>query len=140
MTNISPNKFCSACGNALIETAVVCPKCGSPTARFAQINTGRPNTPGTPVVYGSEPKTKSTSVLLAVFLGTWSFLYTYKRDAVLFWVSLGVQVFFFFAILSSGTTSGSSAAFGFIAFIFWLLSVITTASRAPDWYARYPNF
>ena len=105
------------------------------------MNTGRPNVVGNQVVYGAEPKSKSTSVLLAVFLGTWTFLYTYKKDAVVFWVSLGFQVFFFFAILYSSIYSGYSGAgaVGFVAFIFWLLSLISTATRPPEWYARYPN-
>jgi hypothetical protein len=84
-------------------------------------------------------KTKSTAVILAIFFGPWAYLYTYKKDVAVFWVSMGVQIFFFFALLSARATGGGAAAFGFIAFIFWLISLITSASRTHDWYMRYPN-
>jgi hypothetical protein len=143
MTNALANNFCSQCGNALVETAVICPKCGSPTSRFNQMNTVGPRNTYNPGVAIEAPRVKSTAVVLAVFLGTWTFLYTYRKDAVVFWVSLGFQTFFFLAILFlailASRASGASAAFGFIAFIFWLLAVITTATRPSDWYLRYPN-
>ena len=138
MTNALANNFCSQCGNALVQTAVICPKCGSPTPRFNQMNSPMPgNTyyPGTGVI---PQKTKSTSVILAVFLGFWTYLYTFQKDAALFWVSLGIQGFFIFAI-SSTPGAGSSGAFLFVLIIFWLLSVIVTASRSSEWYLRYPH-
>jgi hypothetical protein len=91
--------------------------------------------PGTGVI---PQKTKSTSVILAVFLGFWTYLYTFQKDAALFWVSLGIQGFFIFAI-SSTPGAGSSGAFLFVLIIFWLLSVIVTASRSSEWYLRYPH-
>ena len=33
-------------------------------------------------------KEKSVAVILAVFLSYWSWLYTYKQDAVKFWIGL----------------------------------------------------
>jgi len=138
LTNSLANNFCSQCGNALVQTAVICPKCGSPTPRFNQMNspvTGNTYYPGTGII---PQKTKSTSVILAVFLGFWTYLYTFQKDAALFWVSLGIQGFFIFAI-SSAPGAGSSGAFLFVLIIFWLLSVIVTASRSSEWYLRYPN-
>jgi hypothetical protein len=138
LTNSLANNFCSQCGNALVQTAVICPKCGSPTARFNQVNSHMPGNnyyPGSAVV---PQKTKSTSVILAVFLGFWTYLYTFQKDAALFWVSLGIQGFFIFAI-SSAPGLETSGALLFIVFIFWLLSVIVTASRSSQWYIRYPN-
>lgn len=37
-------------------------------------------------------KSKTVSVLLAVFLSYWSWLYTYKLDAWKFWTGLGISV------------------------------------------------
>lgn len=34
------------------------------------------------------PKAKSTAVVLAVFFGFWAFIYTYRRDAAIFWINL----------------------------------------------------
>lgn len=64
--------FCSACGESLIETAVICPKCGSPVAGHAL----------------TKQKSKKTAVLLAVFLGYWSWLYTAHKNLWKFFVAL----------------------------------------------------
>jgi uncharacterized membrane protein YvbJ len=69
--SVKVDKFCSACGNGLIISAVVCPQCGSPVTGGS--------------VSGS--REKSVAVVLAVFLSAWSFLYTYKYDAKKFWIS-----------------------------------------------------
>lgn len=65
------DKFCPACGNGLIASAVVCPKCGSPVTGVA--------------TNGS--REKSIAIIMAVFLSSWSYLYTYKYDAKKFWIS-----------------------------------------------------
>ena len=72
--------FCVACANQLVQTAAFCPKCGTPRAYV----------PGHSPTSAS--KSKTTSVLLAVFLSFWSYLYTYKQDKVKFWVSLGASL------------------------------------------------
>ena len=83
------SKFCSACGNSLIETVVICPSCGSPTPKFI----------GGPGSANLALKSKTAAFLLAVFLGPWTWLYTFKVDQAKFWVWLGglilVYVFFF---------------------------------------------
>ncbi len=72
--------FCVACANQLVQTAAFCPKCGTPRAHL----------PGHSPTGAS--KSKTTSVLLAVFLSFWSYLYSYKQDKVKFWVSLAGSV------------------------------------------------
>jgi hypothetical protein len=39
-----------------------------------------------------ERKDKTAAILLAVFLGFWTWLYTYKRDAWKFWLCLGLHM------------------------------------------------
>ena len=75
-------KFCSACGSGLVATAVVCPSCGT-----SQRSAGRIKTFVT-------PKSKTTAVVLAVFLSFWTWCYTYRKDPAKFWIGLGVSVFF----------------------------------------------
>jgi Protein of unknown function (DUF2510) len=69
------------------------------------------------------PKSKTTAVLLAVFLGFWTWLYTYKTDAWKFWLNLGLGI----------VTIG----------IFWLASwvwaIIDTSVRSDTWYQQFPN-
>jgi hypothetical protein len=71
-------KFCTGCGNGLIETAAMCPKCGTPVAAAK-------------VVGAVAPKTKNAAVLLAVFLGFWTYLYTFDKDKSKFWIFLAAN-------------------------------------------------
>ena len=90
-------KFCANCGNGLIDSAVICPGCGSPTEKFQS------------TLESSTHKNKTTAVLLAVFLGAWGFLYLYKKDSLKFWISLWSQVPFgiFIALLPSAVATFS---------------------------------
>jgi len=140
LTNFTANKFCQHCGNALIETAVICPKCGSPTPRFGEV-TGQGGSGGNggQVRYAQEEKSKTVSVVLALFLGIWTYLYTYKKDAGLFWVSLSVQFLLAFGIVASPGGSASEGAILFILFLFGIVALIVTGSRPSEWYKKYPN-
>lgn len=136
MNEVVGNKFCSECGNSLIATAVICPKCGSPTARFGQYvgqNAGvnRSNSAG----YASQPKSKSVAVVLAVFLGLWSYLYTYKKDAGLFWANLVVAI----VIAFTSASTGDEGVLYFVAILSAVVAIIVQASRTPEWFLRYPN-
>lgn len=85
MSDVSDNVgavFCVACANKLVPTAAFCPKCGTPRAHVA--NQG--------VNPGDGKKSKTTAVLLAVFLSYWTWLYSYKIDAAKFYVGLGLNL------------------------------------------------
>jgi hypothetical protein len=66
-------------------------------------------------------KSKTTAVLLAVFLGLWTWLYTYKEDNVKFWLSIVLCIF-------------TSGAWGFVA---WVWAIIESAIRSDSWYNSY---
>jgi predicted amidophosphoribosyltransferase len=70
-------KYCVACGNGLVVTAAICPRCGTPVA-------------GTR--FGRQAKSRAVAVVLAVFLSFWSFLYTYSISAWKFWLGLLLNV------------------------------------------------
>jgi hypothetical protein len=106
----APQKFCPACGILVMPTAVVCVRCGTAL---------------------SVPRSKGVAILLAVFLGYWTWLYTYKRDATKFWVGLSMAVV-------GGLTLVLLIGFVFI-FAVWLWAVIDTASRSESFYQQYPN-
>lgn len=86
MSALNTSKFCSACGNALIETAVICPKCGSPTTMYSPQSS-------------PQGKSKTTAVVLAVFLGIWSWLYTYQVNAPKFWITFSLSLALFVTIM-----------------------------------------
>ncbi|NBS61865.1 MAG: hypothetical protein EBT26_07500, partial [Microbacteriaceae bacterium] len=99
--------FCSACANPLIATAVICPKCGSPTSNYNQgAKTG---------------KSKVVAVLLAVFFGTWAWLYTYSASSLKFWFTSAVT--FLLSIVlwnSSGFSTDLSYARNLVSIQSWI--------------------
>ena len=132
MTNTA-NNFCSACGNSLIESAVVCPSCGSATSKFQNANlTGQ-----------TVRKSKTTAVVLAVFLGPWSWLYTFKRDQAKFWIWLGgfVLINGYYLTLDVWERSyyGQSTVPLLWTLGFSIAAIITQASRSQNFFTEFPN-
>jgi len=74
--NVTFTKFCSSCGSGLVAAAVICPNCGAAQKGFNS----------------SGGKSKTTAVLLAVFLSAWTWVYTWKVNAKKFWIALGLWV------------------------------------------------
>ena len=101
---------CPACRTPVWPTTSVCPRCGT---------------------FLSVPKDKSVAVLLAVFLGAWTWVYTYKRDASKFWVGIVLTLVGYPLVF----------AFGFgllVIFGVWLWAVIDTASKSQTYYQQFP--
>jgi hypothetical protein len=148
---LAGNSFCFACGAATTPLSEICVKCG--TRLIAQSAV-----PGVaPLGLGVNPKSKTASILMAVFLGFWTWLYTYKKDHWKFWVSLGVSLvlglglgIFMSWLVIAGLNSFNSvdaSAIGFIivyvlaiivSFGLWVWAVIDTAIKKDEWYTRYP--
>lgn len=141
MSALNTTKFCSACGNALIETAVICPKCGSPTTMY------RPQS-------NPQVKSKTTAVVLSVFLGTWSWLYTYKVNAHKFWITFSVALALFVTIMivawqayvaPTYTAEEALLVLGRILgpvwqimiAAFWLWSLLDNATKPQSFYLSY---
>lgn len=102
---LPPSTFCKGCGTGLVVTAVTCPQCGTPTR-------------------SDQPKDKTVAVLLAVFLGFWTWVYTYKRDAWKFWLNLGLGVI----------------TFGlWTLFVSYPWAIIDAAVRPASYYQNFPN-
>ena len=98
----------------------------SPQPYFAQ-------TPGVaPAMYYPEPKDKSVAVLLAVFLGCWTWVYTYKKDAWKFWLCLGLNLTVFNPLWTM-----------FILLLpnigLWIWAIVDVAARQDQFYRNYPN-
>ena len=145
MSSELANNFCSACGGNLIPTAIICPKCGSPTARYSVQKT-------------EVPKSKTAAVLLSVFLGTWSWLYTYKVNRTKFWVTLTTYLAMTIVIVLRAFYLSDRAHYGIypdvsemvlwkiIAYLwlftpvgFWIWAIVDHASKPSSWYETYPN-
>ena len=66
-------------------------------------------------------KDKTPAVLLAVFLGFWTWCYTYKKDAWKFWLNLGLSV----------------VSIGFWAPVAWIWAVVDAVRRPKEFYANF---
>lgn len=94
--------FCSHCGKIIKKEAEICVGCG-----IRQ--------------YKSVGKDKTVAILLAVFLGFWTWLYTYKVDAWKFWLNLGLSI----------------VTLGFYSIAAWIWAIIDTATRPDDFYNKF---
>lgn len=142
MTNSGATKFCTACGNSLIDTAVICPQCGSPTGKFHQSTQTAYHRPATNGIYNPEARSKTAAVLLAAFVGVWSFLYTFKADSTAFWLGLSAPVVAvpLVAFISGGRLMGWHLIFClFVIFLVSIFALVRQAVRPSEWFARYPN-
>ena len=113
MSDATSAKFCQSCGTKLPATAGFCSSCGTaagsaPTA--APAPTAFNNQPQTVVAV---PKSKTTAVVLSVFLSFWSWLYTFKINKTKFFIGLGA---------------------GFVAWIMQITSLLINADDI-DYYA-----
>lgn len=86
---------------------------------------------------GWRPKSKTTSVLLAVFLSYFTWVYTSERDAWKFWMNLGISAL-------SGVLSVLTLGFWlFLAVPYWIgvwiWAIVDTARRPQEFYERYPS-
>jgi hypothetical protein len=118
---LTAHSFCQNCGAATTPATEICVKCG---ARVRAI-----------VAETQGGKSKTTSVLLAVFLTFWTWLYTYRRDAWKFWVGLVLAILtVIFAVASFGLSLSFSWIFGLGV---WIWAIADTASKKDEWYRSY---
>ena len=96
--------YCGNCGASITALAEICVKCG---ARIAPLST--------------DNRSKTTAVLLAVFLSYWTWLYTYKRNAWKFWLNLGLNIL----------------TVGFWGLIAWIWAIVDNSTKPNEWYESY---
>jgi len=77
------------------------------------------------------PKDKAVAVLMAIFVPPWNWLYTYKRDAVKFWVGLSLMVV--------GTILLVVVVGFFLIVGVWLWAIIDAGTKTEPYYRQFPN-
>lgn len=137
--------FCWSCGEPIKKEAVICVHCGvqvrplAPSAQRSHVSAGAPDLLQNAT---TKPKSKSTAVLLAVFLGYWTWLYTAARDKAKFVLGLGLQLLACSAWLPIPFTHSLYQFYGIFilaAFAMWIYAIIDASVKSRDWYAAYPN-
>jgi hypothetical protein len=123
--------YCRYCSKPILLTAVVCPFCGS---QVQELKT----TSG----YQVAVKSKSVAVVMAVFLSFWSWLYTYGKSSVKFWISLILTIIV--PITASGLINGSYNWLGFFAYPVvylgaWIWAIADNATKSYKYFINYPN-
>jgi len=118
---LAAHSFCQNCGAAITPATEICVKCGAKVGEVVAETKGG--------------KSKTTSVLLAVFLSFWTWLYTYKKDAWKFWAGLGLGIL---SGILAVVTLGVSLIFTWIFTLgVWVWSIVDTALKKDEWYRSY---
>jgi hypothetical protein len=139
-------RHCQNCGNQASETDRFCKACGAPiTESGAQSELSAQSYPSTQQVKNG--KSKAVSILLAVFLSYWTWLYTYKRNWWKFWLglilsglpSLLAAVFLVFYISNvSWLPDNLIIAMAYILpFMVWEWAITDSIIKKNEWYAQY---
>ena len=111
--------FCRSCGEAIKKEAEICPHC-------AVRQRGSTSHHG---------KSKTTAVLLAVFLAPFNWLYTYKKDVAKFWIALVVDIIFTIILIAS---EGEASPLVFIVWIaIWIWAIIDVSVKDKEWYENF---
>jgi len=89
MNESKPSKFCQSCGTQLVANAAFCPNCGTAVGAAPVATPAAAPINYQSQVYASSTKSKTTAVVLAVFLSFWTWLYTFKINKTKFFIGLG---------------------------------------------------
>ncbi|MDP3063551.1 MAG: zinc ribbon domain-containing protein, partial [Chloroflexota bacterium] len=115
-------EYCPSCGAVVKKQAVICVHCGVSRRPASTTSAVQP-----PVTRNWESKSKTASVLLAVFLASWTWVYTYKRDGWKFWTAVGIGAVNLILVLA---TLGIWLFVGWIVgFGIWLWALIDTIAK-----------
>jgi len=141
--------FCKYCGKIIKKAAVICPMCG---IQLKELKTATPTvnltqTVNTQVIVPqpqlrTEPKSKIAAIILAIFLGFWSYLYTYSYDSRKFWLTIIVNIIAMPFILVS-VIRGNSGTLIFLWIFqgfFYIWPILTFLFRPNYVFKNYPNY
>jgi hypothetical protein len=84
-----------------------------------------------------ESKSRVASVLLAVFLSFWTWLYTAEKDWWKFVVGLVVGIGSFFLVFPLAEEATFVFIFTALNCAVWIWSIVDTAAKKDEWYRSY---
>ena len=122
--------YCSKCGKELVDTAVICPSCGTPTPLYDQQRQAAKEEPQQAAVQhitidreADSPRSRSTALMLCIFLGILGGhrFYTGKVGTGVLMVWLGANVLVKVAAALGGWTAYPAAtAMAAVFVVFWV--------------------
>jgi hypothetical protein len=90
------------------------------------------------VITEFKSKSKTTGLLISIFFGPWTWLYTYSKDWWKFWV--GILAGYGFIIARSLTNNDTFMALWVLSIlIIWIISIVNTSRRNQAWYELFYN-
>lgn len=147
-SNTMPTPFCPSCGTQIPETAKFCPGCGA-SVDSSSTSADSHQTEQPQIRSNAPPSTnghsKTTAVLLGLFFGGFSYLYTAKVDGGKFGGSIigAIMILCFGAGGLQAETAGDGKYmfFGVCAmiagFIWGVVPLLIAATRTQAWYDDY---
>jgi hypothetical protein len=135
--------FCQNCGSILTNTNLFCGTCGARISAETASGKAAPNQV-IPVQRTISPKNKTVSILLAIFLTFWTWLYTYKRDGWKFWTGFAVSslpLLVSVAMMATFTSTSSDNLLIGLGYLLptavWLLAIADSVSKKQAWFDSY---
>lgn len=125
MSEAPPSKAqssCPSCGCALEPDEQACPRCAYPVVTGAGV-TGR-------------RKSRTVAVLLAVFLAFWTWLYTYRKDWLKFWLGLAADTIGALLFLLTESSPWVYTGLGLVVAV-WAWSVVDVVVKCREWYWNF---
>ncbi len=83
-----------------------------------------------------QERNKVVALLFAIFLGAWTWFYTYHKDAWKFWAGI-LLVYGGFIFMNRAGYGDYYYAWMITAAIIWLASIVNTATRPTEWYQAF---
>lgn len=146
-------KICTGCGKLIKWNAVICTYCGIQVQELkVDTNYNYPK-----YIENSYPvKNKTTAVVLAIFFGYWSWLYTYKINSGKFWFLLMLDVLRFFFLCQFIISKSNLEIYNYSqifssdfyilillsstwTLITWLWALINNSIKTNSFYRDYPH-
>jgi hypothetical protein len=163
--------YCPECGRTIERGLQVCPLCNVDFRKIFSLGEDQDVPSGNLPPYQDyyqpsavpirhDPvKNKVVAIVLAFFFGYWSWLYTYGKNMVKFWSSLGVIAVLFIINIAYSCSliqdSMSGYAYstdyfsgGFLTFVIlvnianfaiWVWALVDNATKPESFYRDYPN-
>jgi len=127
--------YCPECGKLIKRNFSFCPYCRAEILKKEQntiIQTIKTNSM-------THSKNKMSAVILAIFAGLFSWLYTYKKNAAKFWISISIIIAFWVFYGSTNWNLLVGIFVSIVNFGIWLWVLIDNAIKPDIFYDNYPN-